>query len=147
MRVLGIDLGSRRIGVALSDPSGTLASPLGVVARSGDPARDHAELALIVRREKAGAVVIGLPRSLSGGMGPAARAAAEEIEQLRALLAVPVHTQDERFSTVAAASALRQAGGGRPVTAAARRRGELDAAAAAVLLQAWLDAGPGRDQG
>lgn len=140
MRVLGADLGTRRIGLALSDRGGVLATPLGVLARSGDTDRDHAELARRVAEEEAEAVVIGLPVSLSGDLGPSGRAVAEEIEELRRVLPVPVHTQDERFSTVVAVRALRQASGGRAVRASRRRRGDVDAAAASVFLQAWLDA-------
>lgn len=147
MRVLGVDLGTRRIGLAVSDPGGRLASPAGCVERSGDRGADHARLAATVAELAAEAVVVGLPLSLSGGTGPAARAALEEVDQLREVLSVPVHTQDERFTTVTAARSLREAGPrpGSTRARARRRRGALDEAAAAVLLQSWLDAGGGRD--
>lgn len=144
---MGVDLGTRRIGLAVSDAGGRLAYPAGCVERSGDRDTDHARLAAAVAELEAEAVVVGLPLSLSGGAGPAARAALEEVDLLRAALAVPVHTQDERFTTVTAARALREAGP-RPGSARARarrRRGAVDEAAAAVLLQAWLDARGGGD--
>ena len=143
MRVMGIDLGTRRIGLAVSDAGGRLATPAGVVERSGDPARDHALLAAAVTAAEAEAVVVGLPLSLSGATGPAARSALDEIELLRTALGVPVHTQDERFTTVTAARALRE-GGGRSGRREGRTKGAVDEAAAAVLLQTWLDAGPAR---
>ena len=141
MRVMGIDLGTRRIGLAISDEGGRLATPAGTVERSGDRASDHARLAAAAAELGAAEVVVGLPLSLSGGLGPAARSALEEVEELRTVLGVPVHTQDERFTTVTAARALRETGRGR------RRRapkGAVDEAAAAVLLQTWLDAGSRR---
>ena len=143
VRVMGIDLGTRRIGLAVSDAGGRLATPAGFVERTGDRARDHALLAAAVAGAEAEAVVVGLPLSLSGATGPAARTALEEIELLREALGVPVHTQDERFTTVTAARALRE-GGGRGARNRRRPRGAVDEAAAAVLLQTWLDAGPAR---
>ncbi|HET6809515.1 MAG TPA: Holliday junction resolvase RuvX [Acidimicrobiales bacterium] len=138
---MGIDLGTRRIGLAISDEGGRLATPAGTVERSGDRAADHARLAAAAAELGAEEVVVGLPLSLSGALGPAARSALGEVEELRSALGVPIHTQDERFTTVTAARALRETGGGR------RRRapkGAVDEAAAAVLLQAWLDAGSRR---
>jgi len=134
MRVLGIDLGAKRIGVALSDVTGTLASPLVVLNRSGDRAGDHRALAALVREHDATLVVVGLPLSLSGEAGPAARGALEEVAELQAALGVPVETLDERFTTVSAHQALAAQGRGRR-----DRRALIDKAAAAVLLQAWLD--------
>lgn len=141
MRVMGIDLGARRIGLAISDEGGRLATPAGTLERSGDRASDHARLAAAAAELGAEEVVVGLPLSLSGGVGPAARSALDEVEELRAALGVPVHTQDERFTTVTAARALRETGRPRRRRTA---RGAVDEAAAAVLLQAWLDAGSRR---
>ena len=135
MRVLGIDLGTKRIGVAVSDPTGTLASPLTVVERSSDPARDRREIARLVTEEEAERVVVGMPTSLSGEPGPAAKAALAEVVALSDELEVPVVAWDERFTTVIADRAM--AGGGRT---AKDRRATIDAAAAAVMLQSWLDA-------
>ena len=138
MRVLALDLGDKRIGLAVSDPTGAIATPAGALLRGASRASDHDRVAAKVDEVGAEAVVVGLPRSLSGRLGPKARQALEEVDQLRRRLDVPVHTHDERFSTVVADRALRQ-GRGRPVGGASRRRGDLDAAAAAVLLQGWLD--------
>jgi putative Holliday junction resolvase len=140
VRVLAIDLGERRIGVAVSDPTGTLASPVAVLQRAarGDRSLDHERIADLVGEHGAVRVVVGVPFSLDGSIGPAARAALEEIDQLRAHLAVPVETADERFTTVSASKRLRAAG------KTGRQQTEMiDAAAAAVLLQGWLD-GPAR---
>lgn len=134
MRVVGIDLGSRRIGIAVSDVTGTLASPHLVLERSGDAAADHRRLAEIVHEVGAERVVVGLPLSMRGDAGTAAQAAAAEAEALAGELGVPVETFDERLTTVSADRALREAGG-----KARGRRAVIDKAAAAVLLQAWLD--------
>lgn len=133
MRAVGIDLGSKRIGVAVS--SGTLATPYEVVARSGDVRRDHRAIAALVAETEAEVVVVGLPLSLDGSEGPAARAVRIEVEQLAATLDVPVETYDERLTTVTADRQLMEQG----MNASARRR-VVDKVAASVLLQAWLDA-------
>lgn len=142
MRAVGIDLGARRIGVAVSDSGGVLASPHDTVERSGAETTDHRRIAEIVREVGAGVVVVGLPLSLSGGSGPAARAVLAEVERLRTALTVPVETIDERFSTVTAERGLRTGG----VKGKARRR-VVDRTAAAVILQAWLDGAAARQGG
>ena len=132
-----LDLGAKRIGVAYSDSGRTLASPWGTIERSGDAERDRRAVVDAVREVEASTVVVGLPLSLSGEAGPAARSALDEAAALRALLeplGVEVETADERFTTVEAERSL----------AAAGRRGKaarrvVDSAAAMVLLQAWLD--------
>jgi putative Holliday junction resolvase len=135
-RILALDLGSKRIGVAASDAGGVLASPRTTVERSGDRQRDHRRLAELVDEEEAGVVVVGMPTSLDGTAGPAADAVLAEVAELAAVLRVPVVTHDERFTTVTAHEQLRAAGvDGR------RRRLVVDQQAAAVLLQAWIDAG------
>lgn len=134
MRVLGIDLGTRRIGVAVSDPGGVLATPCAVVERSGDEAGDHRRLLELAAEWEAERLVVGLPLSLDGSMGPAARAAAAEAERLGATTDLPVDTYDERFTTVTADRYLRE----QQLSGPARRR-VIDQAAAAVMLQAWLD--------
>lgn len=135
MRALGLDLGTKRIGVAVSDRSGTVASPLLVVQRSGNLAADHRRLAQLVEEEDAEIVVVGMPWSLSGAAGHAAQAANAEIAALTSVLAVPVVSHDERFTTRTAQEALRQGGVKR-----AKQRAVVDKVAAAVMLQAWLDA-------
>ena len=134
MRVLGIDLGSRRIGVAVSDPDEVLATPCTVVERSGDEAADHRRLLELAAEWEVGRLVVGLPLSLDGSMGPAARAAVAEAERLGATTDLPVDTYDERFTTVTADRYLRDL----ELSGPARRR-VIDQAAAAVMLQAWLD--------
>ncbi len=142
MRVVGVDLGERRIGVAVSDGTGTLASPRCTIERSGDAAADWSALAAVVEEVEARRVVVGLPLSLNGRRGPAARAAQADADGLAELLAprgVAVETFDERLTTVSASRSLRDAGvGGRA------QRAKIDQSAAAVLLQAWLDGQRGR---
>jgi putative holliday junction resolvase len=137
VRVLGLDLGSKRIGVAVSDRSGTIASPLLVLQRTGSVAEDHRRIAALVAEEEAERVVVGLPLSLDGSMGPAAKGAVAEAEALGTVVPVPVETYDERLTTVTADNALREAN----MRAQARRR-LVDKVAAAVMLQAWLDGRP-----
>jgi putative Holliday junction resolvase len=135
--VVGIDLGSRRIGVAVSDPSGTLASPHVVIQRGADHAADHAAIAAIVDDVDAERVVVGMPYSLDGRRGPAAKLAEAEIEELVDVLTVPVEGYDERFTTVSADRSMME----RKMKADARRR-VVDKVAAAVMLQSWLDGQP-----
>ena len=134
MRALGIDLGSKRIGVALSDSAGSVATPYEVVARSGDRQRDHRRIADLAAEAGARCLVVGLPLSLDGSDGPAATAARAEAEELAAATGLPVELWDERLTTVTADRDLRAL----DLSAPARRR-VVDKVAAAVLLQAWLD--------
>jgi putative pre-16S rRNA nuclease len=124
-RVLALDYGSARCGCAVSDPTGTLATPLPVVARPGTEAGLQ-EIAAVVRDQKASRVVVGLPVSLSGQEGAQAVQARGFAEQLRAVVEVPVETWDERFTT-------------RMAQATPGRHAE-DSRAAAHLLQSWLEA-------
>ena len=137
-RVLGVDLGSKRIGLALSDPTRTIASPHGVLARGRDHAADHAAIVAAAHEAEAGTIVVGFPLSLSGREGPAAQATRVEVEELQALagptIAVLVH--DERLTTVTAVAALGEARIGRE-----ERRRLVDKVAAAVMLQSWLESG------
>ena len=136
-RVVALDLGARRIGVAYSDSRRTLASPWGMVERSGDATRDQAAVVAAIDEVGARTVVVGLPLSLSGASGPAAQAALHEVAALRQVLepmGVTVETADERFTTVEAQRSLTAAGlKGRAA------RAVIDSAAAMVLLQAWMD--------
>jgi putative Holliday junction resolvase len=137
-RAAAVDLGSRRIGVAVSDGAGTMAFPRPYIERGADPDAARRAVADLVAEEGAAVLVVGLPVSLDGRDGPAARAARAEADALAAVLepqGVSVETFDERLTTVSATSALAEAGkrGG------ARRR-SVDSASATVLLQAWLDA-------
>ena len=132
-RVLGIDPGERRVGVALSDPLGIIASPFAVLdRRSGD---FLGELKTILAEHEVTRVVVGLPVSLSGEEGRAARRARELGETIAREMQVPVEFHDERFTTVLAESALLEADVRRDT-----RRAVRDKVAAAVILQSWLDA-------
>ena len=134
--MLAVDLGERRIGLALSDPSGTLASPLRTLEASGDPDRDRLAVVEAARDAEAQVIVVGLPRSLSGREGPAARRARAEASALAEVAGeIAVELHDERFTTRDAERALGAAGRrGRD------RRARVDAAAAAIILQSYLDA-------
>jgi putative Holliday junction resolvase len=150
-RVVGIDLGERRIGVSVSDSKRTLATPHSVITRAGDPAADRRAIAGLASELGAGLVVIGLPLTLAGSKGTAASSAETEASALAAELGVPVVLQDERLTTVEAERRRRIPEQGRvPGVARARRRTlasaasrarrvPVDAVAATVLLQAWLD--------
>jgi putative pre-16S rRNA nuclease len=138
-RALGLDLGSKRIGVAVGDRSGTIASPLVVLQRSGSIRRDHEAVAKLVIEEEADVVVVGLPLNMNGSLGPAAKAANAEAAALATVVGVPVVTFDERRTTVTADQAMIEA----HMRAQARRR-IVDKIAAAVMLQNWLDAGGAR---
>ena len=129
---VGIDPGDARIGVAVSDPTGFLATPVETVRRgSGDVRR----IARIVAEAEAMEVVVGLPRSLSGGEGPAAAKAREfAVGLARRIAPVPVRLCDERLTTVSAESMLRDRG-----RSGARRRAVVDQAAAVLILQTALD--------
>ena len=126
MKVLALDYGSARTGVAVSDPSGTIARPLEVVEQASTDA-GLARLAAIVREQEAERIVVGLPLTLRGEHGAQARETAAFVEGLRARLEVPVETYDERFTTTLA----QQTAGRAPE----------DAVAAAHLLQGWLERG------
>jgi putative Holliday junction resolvase len=140
-RALGLDLGSKRIGVATSDLSGTIASPHSVVTRTRRSRDLLDEVARLVSDEEIEVVVVGLPIRLDGSHGTAAEAATREARLIGTVIDVPVVLFDERFTTVAADRALREA----EIRASDRRR-VVDKVAAAVMLQAWIDAGgPGLD--
>jgi putative Holliday junction resolvase len=132
-RVLGLDLGSARIGVAISDPERRVAVPLGTV-RTGAP-EDVRTVAALVREHDVAEVVVGHPVGLSGRPGEAARHAERFAEALRGLLPVPVVLHDERLTTVEAERRLAGPG----VRGRARRE-RVDEAAATVILQSYLDA-------
>jgi putative Holliday junction resolvase len=134
LRALGIDLGSKRIGIAVSDLSATIASPLTTVLRSKSKRHDHDAIAALVREEEVDVVVVGLPLSLDGTEGPAARAAIAESKRLASVVGVPVELYDERFTTVTAQRGLMEAG-----LDTRHQRKVIDKAAAAVMLQSWLD--------
>ncbi|GAA1350183.1 Holliday junction resolvase RuvX [Saccharothrix algeriensis] len=134
-RRLGVDVGSVRVGVALSDPSAFLATPLVTLARDGKTGRDLADLAGLVTEHDVVEVVVGLPRTLAGRHGPAAESAAAYAAALAERVApVPVRLHDERLTTVTADRVLAERG-----VRGKRRRAVVDQAAAVEILQSWLD--------
>jgi putative Holliday junction resolvase len=133
-RVLGLDLGDVRIGVAISDPDRRIALPLGTV-QVGRPPGEMRAIADLVREHEVTLVVIGEPVSLDGVRRERATHAANFADAMRGLLGVPVAMHDERLSTVEAERSLRDAGVDRK-----RRRSVVDSAAAQIILQSWLDA-------
>ena len=137
MRALGIDLGERRIGLALS--SGSVASPLETLERCGDRSADHRAILAIAAEWEVDTLVVGLPLSLDGSEGPAALSVRAEIAELTAATSLRVVPYDERLTTVTATRLLQEG----EVPGRSRRR-MVDQVAAAVLLQAWLD---GHDAG
>jgi putative Holliday junction resolvase len=132
-RILAIDYGARRAGTALSDETGTLASPLAAVEVRGPKQLAH-ELAELALRHGAEEIVLGLPVGLDGRPGEHAAAVEDLARRLRGRLKLPLHLWDERFTTALAQRSLQEAGHhGRD------RRAAIDCAAAAVLLQSFLD--------
>jgi len=140
-RIMAIDWGERRIGVALSDESRTIASPHSVIKRKGSLDRDLNEIVGIATENEVALVIFGLPKRLDGTMGPAAEGVMEVVEKLRPKVSVPVDTWDERLSTVAAERAL--IGGD---VSRKKRKTIIDQVAAALFLQAFLDS-PGSGSG
>ena len=132
-RVLALDVGEVRIGIAVSDPDRTVALPAGTLIVRGAP-QDLKAVAALVREHGVVEVVVGHPVSLAGERGAAAHRAEEFAVGLRAVLDVPVHLQDERLSTVEAERALRSAG-----ASSRQARGAVDQAAASLILRAYLE--------
>lgn len=133
VRALGLDIGSTRIGVAVSDPNGFVASPLAVLD-ARELAGDIRALAQLVEDYEIEQLVVGLPISLSGEEGPQAGDVRQVAERFAAELAVPIDYQDERNSSAEARRAMREAG-----LTDKQQRGSLDKVAAAIVLQGWLD--------
>jgi len=133
-RVIAVDLGTRRIGVAITDGLGLTAQPLDTIPRRGGQ-RDLDAIAALVRTHGAGRIVLGLPLDPDGEPGRAAKSAEAFAARLRAAIGLPVELVDESFSTVEAEEVLLAADVSR-----ARRRAVVDKMAAAVILRRWLDA-------
>lgn len=133
MRALGVDPGERRIGLAISDASGLIASPLEVltVEEGADPVAMIAERA---RELQAECIVVGMPIDLRGEAGVAAQNVQETVEALRERVEVPVEVCDERLTSAAAARSMHRAG-----LSERDQRGRVDKVAAALILQTWLD--------
>ncbi|MBJ7282884.1 MAG: Holliday junction resolvase RuvX [Acidimicrobiia bacterium] len=134
-RALGVDLGEKRIGIALSDPTRTIASPHSVIKRSGNADVDRRAVLSIAREEGATQLVVGLPLTLTGARRAAARAALAEVEALKQLAPdLFIEAFDERLTTAIAQRSLLEGDVRRK-----DRKQIIDKVAAAVMLQSWLD--------
>lgn len=132
-RILALDPGTRRVGLAISDPTRTLARPLPFL-----PATPFAQLIgklkALIRSEEVDLILIGLPRNMDGTYGPAAKSAEEFAARLREAIPIPIQTVDERLTTVEASRRLHEAG-----HRAKAQKAKIDSAAAQILLQSYLD--------
>jgi putative holliday junction resolvase len=130
-RLLGLDIGGKRIGVAISDELGLIASPLGMVRRDGNPGREIRDYA---SRYGAARLVVGLPVGMSGREGPQAQEVRAFMEAVSAEIGLPVEYWDERLTTSIAEKSLIARG-----TRREKRKDQVDAVAAAIILQGYLD--------
>jgi putative Holliday junction resolvase len=133
MRYLGLDVGDRRIGIAISDETATLASGLPTLQRVG-PKKDPRAIAALVTQHEVGEVVAGLPRNLAGEIGPQAQKVLDFVESLRKVIKVPVVSWDERFTSAVAEQALIEGGVSRH-----DRKFSIDKVSAILILQSYLD--------
>jgi putative Holliday junction resolvase len=133
-RVMALDVGERRIGVAASDADGILASPLTIVAEA-DETEAVKRVAVLVQEQQAIRVIVGLPRSLDGSLGVQAERVIAFVQKLNKTIIVPLEFRDERFTTFTAQQLLRSGGKKRD----RKNKPFYDAAAAAILLQSYLD--------
>jgi len=132
-RILGIDLGTKRIGLALSDPTGTIATPLGKISFKDEP-KFLAEIEKIVKEKEISEIVVGYPLRAKGEKGPEAVRAEQLAEKLKAGLGLPVHLCDERLTTWEAEQALRESDLSRE-----QRKEVRDQVAAALILKSFLE--------
>ncbi len=132
MRSLGLDIGDKRIGVALSDPLGILASPLTIINRSSHDQADIEAIISIVSQYQVGQIIVGLPLSMNGSVGMQAEKVKVFTGELRAHTEVPLEFRDERLSTVSAKRLMREVG-------KTKKPRHDDAMAAALILQGYLD--------
>ena len=133
-RLLGLDIGEQRIGLALSDPLGVTAQPFGVLDRTSLKL-DLDQLARLCIEHDVGGLVVGLPTDRHGNVGPQAQLVLEFADKLCTATGIPVATWDERFSTVAAERALREG-----AVPGRKRKGLRDRVAAQLILQGYMDA-------
>ncbi len=133
-RILAIDWGERRVGLALSDPTRVIASPHAVLARGRSRRDDLDAIARVVREQEVERVVVGIPLRTDGSRGPEARRVGEAAARLAEALPVPVETIDERFSSAEARRSLAEGG-----VDERGRRGKVDAVAASLFLQTYLE--------
>lgn len=136
MRAMGVDFGQRRIGLALSDPTGTIASPLETITRRASKRPPLSRIAEIGRAHDVGHLVVGLPLDLGGNETPWCGEVRTMGDALAQRLDVPVDYVDERMTSVRAERAVRGIGLNKTQR---EEKGRIDAAAAALILQAWLD--------
>lgn len=136
MRIMGLDVGDKTIGVALSDPMGWTAQGLEVIRRKSDVQEDFQRLLQIIREYEVESILVGLPKNMNGTIGPQGEKVLAFVEQLKEEINLPVKTWDERLSTVAAEKVLLQADVSR-----SKRKKVIDKMAAAVILQGYLDSG------
>jgi putative Holliday junction resolvase len=141
VRILGLDVGDRRIGLAISDPNGQVAVPLRTLHRTAQDGAVEA-IAALVAEENVEAIVVGLPLRMDGSAGSQAESVEEFVRQLLPAVNVPVTLWDERLSTVQAEQLLRRDG-----PPSRKRKAEQDALAAAIILQGYLDSRPERQAG
>ncbi len=134
-RSLGLDIGDKRIGVALSDPMAILASPLTII-ECREEKLDIEAITDIVNKRQVKHIIVGLPRSMDGSIGKQAEKVMAFTQKLREHTRVPVEFRDERLSTVSARRLMRASN-----TKRARKKSRDDAVAAAIILQAYLDEG------
>ena len=134
-RILSLDVGEKRIGIALSDPSGTIAQGLKLYATTGSQTRDIAAIGELVHELGVSRVVVGLPKNLDGSLGLKAREMVRFAESLERQTGVPVDLWDERFSTDEAHRIFDMASVKRK-----KRKGSIDVMAAQIILQGYLDA-------
>jgi putative holliday junction resolvase len=133
-RRLGIDVGAVRVGVAICDPDGVLATPLVTVPRDVEGGSDLRVIASLVAEHEVVGVVVGLPRTLAGREGAAAETARVFADALAGVVDVPLELSDERLTTVVATQQLRARG-----VKGRKQRAVVDQAAAVAILQGWLD--------
>lgn len=133
MRILGLDVGSKTIGMAVSDELELIANTLSTLKRKG-MAQDLRDLAAVIAEQGVGAVVVGLPKNMNGSLGASAQMVLELVEELKRTVDLPVFTWDERLSTVAAERVLLEADMSRK-----KRKKVIDQVAAVLILQGYLD--------
>jgi putative Holliday junction resolvase len=133
MRIMGLDVGSKTIGIALSDPDRIVSQPFSVIRRTGKK-QDIRELCQVVKDKEVSLIVVGLPKNTDGSLGRSAMQVMEFAEALKMSVSAPVVTWDERFSTTAAERALISADVSRQ-----KRKGVIDSVAAAIILDGYLD--------
>lgn len=131
-RLLGVDVGTVRIGIALSDPTGTICTPLTTLSAEGQP-EDQQRVADIAAEYETQGIIVGLPINMDGSFGPSARSAQAFCKVLRTLTDLPVKTHDERLTSHEAEARLRSAG-----IQPSRKKQQVDSAAAALILESYL---------